>query len=155
MENCDAYKISNKGKLGLILANDNISYKNRMGKSHPEATYLGYGGADVRGFSFSSSKNIVANKCSARKLVSDYGFVYAFDVHRYSRDIILSVCESGEIYAGNEVLSMDEYDNNPTHLPIAVGIHIEKNSELFDITNSSASQLTSPYLSYRCLLENI
>ena len=34
MEDCHCYNISNNGKIGSTLCNDNILYKNKIGKSH-------------------------------------------------------------------------------------------------------------------------
>jgi len=154
LNNCICENIKNNGLIGSTLCNDdNPDYKNKIGKSHPNATYNGYGGSNTRGFSFSTSKNVFIENCSCKNISSSYGFSYGFDIHQYSKDIMLKNCEAIGIYAGIEA-DIDEYNNNPTSLPISVGFHIEKNTESVKIENSYVLEQTSIYKTYNCLKEN-
>lgn len=153
MNNCYCYNVSNLGKVGSTLANDNILYKNKVGKSHPNATYNGYGGSHLRGFSFSTSKNVYVSNSSCKNMKSGYGVTYGFDVHRFSENIILYNCEVVKQEAGLDS-DLEVYNNNPTPIPISVGFHIEKNSKNVEFVNTNASELYSIYNTFTCLKEN-
>ena len=153
LKDCICENIKNTGLLGSTLCNDNSNYKNKIGKSHLASTYNGYGGSNTRGFSFSTSKNVFVEKCSCKNVNSSYGLTYGFDVHQNSKDIVLTDCEVIGINAGTEA-DIDNYNNNPTCLPVSVGFHTEKNVDFVKIENPTVSEQTSIYKTYKCLKEN-
>ena len=153
LTNCHCENIKNIGKLGSTLCNDDKDYKNKVGTSHPNATYNGYGGANTRGFSFYTSKNVFVENSSCKNINSSYGLTYGFDIHQFSKDILLSYCEIIGINAGTKA-DIDDYNDNPTCLPISVGFHVEEHSNSVILQNLSVSEQDSIYKSYKCLKEN-
>ena len=153
MENCNCYLVKNTGLMGSNLANDNVVYKNKMGVSHPNATYYGYGGSNVRGYSFCTTKNTYVYQCSVRDIESSYGYVYGYDVHRNSVDATIEEAEVMKLVSGSEA-KIDDYNNNPTPLPISVGFHVERLASNVEIIKPSVTELTSAYNTYECLKEN-
>lgn len=153
LKDCICENIKNTGLIGSTLCNDNNDYKNKIGKSHPNSTYNGYGGSNTRGFSFSSSKNVFVKNSSCKNINSSYGLVYGFDIHQTAKDIVLTDCEVIGINSGKEA-DIDDYNNNPTCLPVSVGFHVDKNADFVKIENPSVSEQTSIYKTYKCLKEN-
>ena len=103
-------------------------------------------------FSFSSSKNVFVENSSCKNINSSYGLVYGFDMQT-AKDIVLTDCEVIGINAGKEA-DIDDYNNNPTCLPVSVGFHVDKNADFVKIENPSVSEQTSIYKTYKCLKEN-
>eukprot|EP00586_Coscinodiscus_wailesii_P016843 CAMPEP_0172505450 /NCGR_PEP_ID=MMETSP1066-20121228/186623_1 /TAXON_ID=671091 /ORGANISM="Coscinodiscus wailesii, Strain CCMP2513" /LENGTH=709 /DNA_ID=CAMNT_0013282057 /DNA_START=35 /DNA_END=2164 /DNA_ORIENTATION=+ len=80
--------------------------------SHKGATQVGYGGASVRGFSFSGSKRALIKDSSVSNLVSINGAVVGYDIMTNSSHIILQDCNETELVAlgkwgQNPITAMD------------------------------------------------
>ncbi len=154
LENCHCTNISNSSSLGSKLANDSFDYKHRIGISHPRTSLNGFGGCNLRGFSFSTSKNVFVYDCSCRNLISKRGQVYGFDLHGYSKKIILENSEVVGLKAGGEnKKDLDLYLENPTPLPLAIGVHVGKNVTDYNILDFDVFELNSIYKKYICLTE--
>merc|ERR1711879_727627 len=90
MNNCDVVDAQNLGAAGSTVCGN-------YDKSHPMATLTGYGGANVRGFSFAGSHNAHVYQCRAHKLESSNGESIGFDVHTDSSNIEINRCEQTNV----------------------------------------------------------
>jgi hypothetical protein len=151
MNNCRSVNVSNIGTIGSSLCA--ADYKNKVGKSHPSATYYGYCGANTRGWSFSSSSHVTLDSCGAVNISSSYGSAYGFDVHQHGNDIEFLNCEATEIHAGNaDGNDLTNYQSNPTEFPVAYGFHIHQEVERFTYSKIRSDNLTSLYKKIPCSL---
>lgn len=145
MENCRCYNVSNSGAIGSDLCDE--AYKNGVGKSHPDATYYGYGGAATRGWSLSSSSKVTLKSCQVSGCHSSFGNSIGYDVHQSSRNVVLDDCSVADIQAGNDSsLDLADYANNPTEKPHAYGFHVSKEVIDCQITDPQVlGEIASPY----------
>lgn len=118
LRNCRVYNTHNfglKGKLG------SDEYNARIGKSHPLATYNGYGGANTRAFSLASSHRVVLENCEVGNLISENGMAVGVDVHLASSDIQINGLIIREITSNDsDPRISDLYD--PTNSAVAIGV---------------------------------
>ena len=143
----------NTGDMGSTLANaTNPDYKNKIGTSHAGSHYHGYGGASVRGVSLATSKNVWLEGCSCKKLESSFGFVHGFDCHLNSRNILISNCEVLSASAGKDA-DMNEYNNNPSLLPVSVGFKVQRQAKDVTLQNVHVADGSSPIAVYEKLIE--
>lgn len=143
MENCRCYNILNKGAIGSELCDE--PYKNGVGKSHPDATYYGYGGAITRGWSIATSTLVTLKSCLVDGCEAEHGSAYGYDIHLNSEDVKLTGCEVANIKAGTAA-NMSDYQSNPTEKPLACGIHVHENVERCNIKKPDLTgPITSPY----------
>lgn len=153
-DNCKLYGAQNYGALGSTLCNEtNPNYKNRIGKSHSQATYNGYNGSFARGWSLSSSAFVVINNATVSGLVASYGPSYGIDIHRQSTDVTISGATISGVSAGSEG-DIDDWNNNPTVLPKSVGIHVEKNARKVTLSDISVSGSASILDSFDTIVES-
>lgn len=153
-ENCDINILNNFGNVGSTLGQYD-AYINGVGKSHPSATYFGYGGASLRGWSFSSSKNVVVNGGNCVDLNSSSGDCIGVDVHQDSDNITIQNMSIVELEAGKN-RNLNEYQGNPTAKPRSIGFHsgVGSTNVVFQGCNCLNVDLKSPYQVYDYLIEN-
>ena len=163
LQDCGVYDLKNIGEIGSTLCSDNTSigasgdyrnfdYENGIGLSNGEASYNGYGGASVRAFSFSSSKDVVVCKCEAIGVSSVAGSAYGMDIHWTALCVKVCSFEAQNICASIDT-SLGEYNKNPTALPVAYGIHIGGDSKKIDIVEYTVGGLKSPGMKFKKLTE--
>ena len=70
------------------------------GVSHPASTLNGYGGAEVRGYTFAGSHDVVVSRSSATGLRSAHGSAIGFDIMTDSSDIHLLTDNVADVEAG-------------------------------------------------------
>jgi len=150
--NCSCSNISNIGNLALTqdilpvpvnTSRDYMPYYARYQLPSPKATYPGYGGADVRGFSFSSSYNIVFQNLNASNIVSQYGLAYGVDVHRKSSNLFFYSLNLSNITGGAATdISSWMFELNPTHSPVSSAFHSYKDSSKIFISDFKPSPQT-------------
>lgn len=145
MENCRCFNVENKGSIGSSMCD--LPYKNGVGKSHPDATYYGYGGANTRGWSVATSTDVTLKSCLVDGCKSAFGSAFGYDVHLNCEDVNLPLCEVANVAAGADSgLDLADYDGNPTEKPLACGIHISQEVERCQIKKPSVTgPITSPY----------
>ena len=113
LKNTSARNLENLGEVGLEICGD---YE----KSHPAATLAGYGGAKVRGYSFSGSQNVRVKNSRARNLKSFAGTVIGFDILTDSDNVKIENSLVNGIEAGLSFAS----NGGPNEEPDAIGVHV-------------------------------
>jgi hypothetical protein len=144
--------ISNCGDVGQFYAPMRQTYKHKVGKSHTAATYTGYNGANTRGISVCSTNYCLIEDSSVQNISSNVGYVYGIDIHQQADTVKVSDCRIIDVIAGKDT-NLDLYQNNPTHFPIAVGIHVEKNAQTVALDLNKCEGLQSPYQTFDLLQE--
>jgi hypothetical protein len=118
IRNCRVYNTHNFGLKGKLGSNE---YNSRISKSHPLATYNGYGGANTRAFSLASSHKVILENCEVGNLVSENGMAIGVDVHLASSNIQIDGLIIREITSNDSDIRISPlYD--PTNNPIAIGV---------------------------------
>lgn len=106
--------------------------------SHPGATFTGYGGATVRGYSFAGALKAKVKSATAQDLSAAGGSVIGFDVltdseHVRLTDVTVQNLEAGSAFAPN---------GGPNADPDAIGIHIGPDTQNVEIKQENIDSLT-------------
>jgi hypothetical protein len=93
-------RVTNVTNLGASASTVCGNYAN--GHSHPAATLLGYGGGDVRGFSFAGSTKAHVEDSSVIGAHADNGEAIGFDILTNSMHVHLDRCSVSGVTSGND-----------------------------------------------------
>lgn len=96
------------------------------GKSHPDATLLGYGGARTRAYSFAGSENAFLIKSEASDLVAKAGSAIGVDVLTDSKKVRVLRTEVDSVSAG---LGGPVLYEGPNEEPVAVGFKVGEDAK--------------------------
>ncbi len=127
LANTSVHGLVNHGLAGSSTCGD---YSNSH--SHPAATLYGYGGAAVRGYSFSGSEDVRVVNASAHGLNAYGGTAIGFDVMTNSSGITLSRALATSMTYGWVP------PNSPTATPEAIGFKISADAEQIALVGSCA-----------------
>ena len=128
MTNCRVLNVENQGSLGTPICGN---YE----KSHPEQTLTGYGGCSIRGINLASSHDVTIFNCNIDGCTSVNGEAFGIDIQQNCRNIKIRHCDIDNIHAGtNSMYSFADFDNNPTRMPNAYGIHVGPDVRNVDLT---------------------
>ncbi len=119
--NTSAENIRNLGSVGSDICGDYLA-----GKSHPDATLPGYGGAKTRGYTFAGSKNVLALDNHASGLSAKAGSVTGIDIFTDSEKVFFNKASVAGISAG---LEGPVTFSGPNETPVATGFHIGTDAE--------------------------
>ena len=140
-ENCRIYALENKGKMGFTQATlpypvatgfDSKPYQNRKAKSNKHASYTGYSGADTRGWSLASSKNVWLRDCVVKGCIAQWGAAYGVDLHWSTTNVALENLQIDGMDAAS-TRNLDLWNNNPTSDPNSIGIRVASSVSKVDI----------------------
>ena len=128
-----AQDIGNLGDVGSDVCGDYSG-----GKSHPDATLLGYGGAKTRGYTFAGSRNVFAFDSHAEDLSAKASSVTGLDVFTDSKGVHINKALVKNVSAG---LDGPSTFSGPNETPTATGIHIGKDAKKISIARACAELL--------------
>ena len=111
---------------------DDKPYINRKAKSNSTASYFGYNGADVRGWSFASSKSVWLKDCVIKGVKAEWGACYGVDCHWSTTNIYLEGLTVDGIDAASSK-DLDKWNSNPTTDPNSIGIRVASSASKVDI----------------------
>jgi hypothetical protein len=105
LKNCHVVNMVNHGASGSIMCG-------KYYRSHPLDTISGYGGADVRGFTFAGSRNVLVKDSTVSKLTSHHGCAVGYSVMMDSSNIKLESCtvDTVEAVENTETSPQTVYD---------------------------------------------
>ena len=129
MTDTSATDLVNLGASGSSLCGDYLN-----GRSHPQATLLGYGGAAVRGYTVSGSEDVIVTRSSATDLRSIAGSAIGFDILTDSSDIQLIGASVDGANAGAAA-------GGPTPNPEAIGFHVAAGAKSVLLLGATATGL--------------
>jgi hypothetical protein len=136
VRNCKIGKVSNIGAIGSTLYGD---YE----KSHPFASRNGYGGADVRCISLSSTQNAqIENFEILGNIVSECGSVIGVDAMFDTKAIYIDGMKWGSesVMEASINKQLSDYVGNPTAVPACIGFRIDRQVEDVSIKNTNIDQ---------------
>jgi len=136
VRNCKIGKVSNIGAIGSTLYGD---YE----KSHPFASRDGYGGADVRCISLSSTQNAqIENFEILGNIVSECGSVIGVDAMFDTKAIYIDGMKWGSesVMEASINKQLSDYVGNPTAVPACIGFRIDRQVEDVSIKNTNIDQ---------------
>lgn len=125
--------LENLGEAGSSMCGD---YSD--GVSHPKSTLLGYGGAEVRGYTFAGSHDVTVMRSSASGLWSAHGSAIGFDVMTDSSEIHLYQDSISGVSAG---MGGPNPPSSPTAAPRAIGFHAGAESGYVEIVRGCATDM--------------
>ena len=143
--------------------NNYTMYSNGLGKSHPNSTYNGSAGHNVRGWSLSSSHNCLLKNCVTRNVKSELGKAIGYDVHQDADNIYLINCSSYNIDGGVAIVTdtdlIELANNRAMKLPRCIGYRAgpKTNMVVFqdcETDGSNSSPITSGTNSIEILSKN-
>ncbi len=120
--------VNNLVNLGAVGSGDCGNYA----ISHPAATFNGYGGAKVRGFSVAASHKVRIRNSSATNLTASNGSVIGIDILTDSKKVRIKNNNIGNIEAGLSFIAND----GPNEAPDAIGVQVGANATDVRIINN-------------------
>ena len=154
VDDCRIFNVQNSGAAGLThhtlpvpvpgTSAVNEEYCDRRDVSHPDASYYGYGGADVRGVSMASSKNVFLNNVFLSGVKSHHGKSLGVDIHMNTDAVVFNGVRVTRVSAGTSVDNLKLYRGNPTSAPVAWGVSIGADSRNISISRLESDNHTSP-----------
>lgn len=133
--NTHAYDVKNFGEAGSFLCGD---YSD--GKSHPEATVLGYGGAFTRAYTFAGSSDIVMTLNQGASLFSKSGAVTGVDAFD-AQDLRVRYTYIDNVTAGQFTSFNPLLRAGPDAGPSAIGYRVGPDATNVKIRRSCADDL--------------
>lgn len=143
LTNTSVNGLTNVGAAGSTLCGD---YENDY--SHPLALLPGYGGANVRGYTFSGSTDVMVNRSTVNDLYASWGSAVGFDVIADGGDIRIFSAMVDNLNAG---VGGPSPIDNPTAAPMAVGFHVGVDAGAVLVARSCATALTGQPEAYELL----
>ena len=112
---------------------DDKPYINRKAGSHMNIP--GYNGADARGWSLSSSKNIWLKDAVVKGCKSLWGASYGIDMHFQTSTVYIENFSASDI-DGASMQNLDTYSSNPTTDPNSFAIRVGASVSKVDIQSA-------------------
>lgn len=116
VQNSSVDGLVNLGGVGSQLCGDYLK-----GKSHPEATLLGYGGAKARGFTFAGSRKVNVTGALVSRVEAVAGTAIGIDVMTNARNVTIS---RSKVYGVKAGLGGGNNYTGPNEVPTAIGVRI-------------------------------
>mmetsp|Transcript_8184 Transcript_8184/g.34380 ORF Transcript_8184/g.34380 Transcript_8184/m.34380 type:complete len:676 (+) Transcript_8184:38-2065(+) len=127
--------------LNPVLGSDVCDYTSTT-FSHPDATMPGFQANVVRGFSIAGSFDLVIDNATVEDLTSTSGSVFGFDILTDAHMITCNDCSVSNLSAGL-AHDAEEYIDNPTELPRAVGFRIDEDARDIMLSQYSVEELVA------------